>query len=407
VSTFVRPHAARLRARLLEPRARLQVVSGPRQVGKSTLVRQVLGALGLPHHYASADAPAPPDARFIDLHWDLAARLPQPAVLVLDEVQKITSWAEAVKARWDADSADRSELRVVLLGSSPLLVQRGLVESLAGRFELVRLSQWSWPEMRDGFGWDLERFVRFGGYPGAAPLAPGPGEGSGEKLGRWAAYVRDALVETTVARDVLLMTRVDKPALLRQLFELAAAYSARELSYTKMLGQLQEAGNTTTLAHYLELLSGAGLVSGLSKHAGEVVRARGSSPKLQVHDTALVSSRWGALTQGSPANPGLDPRAEPEAWGRLVESAVGAHLVRTAPGDGVEVRYWREGHHEVDFVLAGGGRVAGLEVKTARSAPPKGLARFRQRFPQAKAWVVGPGAISLEEALTQPAAAWL
>jgi hypothetical protein len=384
-----------LLCRLREPRGRLQVLAGPRQVGKTTLARQALDDLATPSRYASADGLAPPDGAWIDVQWDAATRLiggtGRAAVLVLDEVQKVSGWSERVKARWDADTREGVELRVLLLGSAPLLVQRGLTESLAGRFELLRLPHWSWPEMREAFGWDLDTFVSFGGYPGAAGLI-------GDEP-RWAAYVRDALVETTLARDVLLLSRVDKPALLRRLFELACAYSARELSFNKMLGQLQDAGNATTLAHYLELLAGAGLVTGLRKAAGEVVRQRGSSPKLQVQNTALVTSRAGSGA--------AEVRADPEAWGRLVESAVGAHLVNTAPVDGIEVLYWRDGDREVDFVLKRGGRFLGVEVKTAPAAELRGLSAFLARFPGARGLVVGPAGVELGAFLSQPAGHWL
>jgi predicted AAA+ superfamily ATPase len=375
----------------------LQILAGPRQVGKTTIARAALQACGLPHVYASADGPSPPDAGWIDRQWDsatLAARgAPGGAVLVLDEVQKVPRWSEAVKARWDDDSLHGPVVRVVLLGSAPLLVQQGLTESLAGRFELLRVPHWSLAEMRDAFGWELDRYVLFGGYPGAAPLVEDPP--------RWAAYVRDALVETTLSRDVLLMSRVDKPALLRQLFDLACAYSGRELSYTKMLGQLQDAGNTTTLAHYLSLLAGAGLVAGLQKYAGDVARRRGSSPKLCVLNTALFTSRAGVAPDRL--------RADPEAWGRLVESCVGAHLFNTAPGDGVEVSWWREGDAEVDYVVHAGGRLTAIEVKSSFSTPPRGLVAFRAHFPHARTLVVGAGsgATSLEDFLARPAGEWL
>jgi len=383
--------------RLSEPRRFLQILAGPRQVGKTTIAREALAACGLPHVYASADGPSPPDTGWIDRQWDaatLAARdAPEGAVLVLDEVQKVPRWSEAVKARWDDDTRHGRPVRVVLLGSAPLLVQQGLTESLAGRFELVRVPHWSLAEMREAFGWDVERYVLYGGYPGAAPLI--------EEPSRWAAYVRDALVETTLSRDVLLMSRVDKPALLRQLFDLACAYSGRELSYTKMLGQLQDAGNTTTLAHYLTLLAGAGLVAGLQKYAGDVARRRGSSPKLCVLNTALFTSRAGVAPERL--------RGDPEAWGRLVESCVGAHLLNTAPADGVEVSWWREGDAEVDFVLHAGRAVTAVEVKSAFSAPPRGLVAFKKHFPHARALVVGAGsgAIPLEAFLARPAAEWL
>lgn len=375
----------------------MQILAGPRQVGKTTIAWEALKASGLPQVYASADGPAPPDTGWIDRQWDaatLAARdAPGGGVLVLDEVQKVPRWSEAVKARWDDDTLHGRPVRVVLLGSAPLLVQQGLTESLAGRFELLRVPHWSLAEMREAFGWDVERYVLFGGYPGSAPLVEDPS--------RWSAYVRDALVETTLSRDVLLMSRVDKPALLRQLFDLACAYSGRELSYTKMLGQLQDAGNTTTLAHYVTLLAGAGLVAGLQKYAGDVARRRGSSPKLCVLNTALFTSRAGMAPERL--------RADPEVWGRLVESCVGAHLLNTAPADGVEVSWWREGVAEVDFVVHAGRRVTAIEVNSGFSAPPRGLVAFKRHFPNALALVVGAGsgAIPLEDFLGRPAADWL
>lgn len=390
-----RPQLGTLLQRLREPRRFIQVVAGPRQVGKTTLVRQAMGLLDRPTHYASADGPAPPTARWIDHQWDTAELVgrahPEGALLVLDEVQKVPGWSEAVKARWDDDTFHGRPTAVVLLGSAPLLVAQGLSESLAGRFELVRLSHWSWPEMRDVFGWDLERYILFGGYPGAAPLV-------GDEA-RWAAYVRDALVETTISRDVLLMSRVDKPALLRQLFELACAYSSQELSFNKMLGQLQDAGNTTTLAHYLNLLAGAGLVVGLRKFSGDEARKRGSSPKLLAMNTALVTARSG--------RPSWETRADSEAWGRLVESAVGAHLVNTAPDGGVEVTYWRERDLEVDFVLKQGARVTAIEAKSTPVARHGGLDAFKALYPSARTVLVGPGGVALDVFLSRPAAGWV
>lgn len=384
-----------LLTRLGEPRRFVQVLAGPRQVGKTTLARQAIQRLDRPVVYASADGPSPPDARWIDAQWDAATLAgrghPDGGVLVLDEVQKIPGWSEVVKARWDHDTLRGTDLRVVLLGSAPLLVQKGLTESLAGRFELIRVPHWSWPEMHEAFGWDVERYVLFGGYPGAAALV--------DDEARWSAYVRDALVETTIARDVLLMSRVDKPALLRQVFDLACAYSGQELSFTKMLGQLQDAGNTTTIAHYLELLAGAGLVTGLRKYAGEVVRQRGSSPKLLVVNTALTTSRAGRTS--------AELRRDPEAWGRLVESAVGAHLVNTAAEAGIEVGWWRDGGAEVDFVLHAGSRVAAIEVKTTPVATAAGLGLFRERFQAHRTLIVGPGGVSLPDFLSQPAAWWM
>lgn len=307
-SPFRRPQAAELARRLAEPRRFIQVVAGPRQVGKTTLVQQVTDAAGLAVRFVSADEPTLRGADWIGRQWDtarLAAADAGRAGAVLDEVQKIPGWAETVKRLWDEDTRRKRPLRVVLLGSAPLPIARGMSESLAGRFELLALPHWSYAEMREAFGWSLDEYLFFGGYPGAAPLVGEPR--------RWARYVIDALIETSISRDVLLLTRVDKPALLRRLFELACRYSGQVLSYTKMLGQLQDAGNTITLAHYLDLLAGAGMVTGLQKYAGDAARRRGSSPKLQVFNTALLTA---------PSGLSLDEaRADREFWGRLVESA--------------------------------------------------------------------------------------
>ena len=276
-------------ARATGPRKFIQVLAGPRQVGKTTLARQVLEESGLPAHYATADDPIGRDAAWIETQWELgrvhADDSRAGALLVLDEVQKVPGWSEVVKRLWDEDTAERRRLKVLILGSAPLLVQRGLTESLAGRFELIRLTHWSLEEMREAFGWGINRFLYFGGYPGASDLA--------DHETRLRGYILDSLVETTISRVIVLLSRVDKPALLRQLFRLACSYSGQILSYNKMLGQLQDAGNTTTLAHYLELLSGAGMVTGLQKYSGAEVRRRGSSPKLVVMNTALMTATSG------------------------------------------------------------------------------------------------------------------
>ena len=318
-NSYIRPQAAELLRRLQEPRRFLQVITGPRQVGKTTLATQVAEQSGLPHRFGSADEPTLRGPDWIAQQWE-AARLvaaeagPRGALLVIDEVQKAPNWAESVKRLWDEDTRGGLSLKVVLTGSAQLLIGRGLTESLAGRFELLHLPHWSWSEMRTAFGWSLEQFLFHGAYPGAAPLVDQPD--------RWARYVRDSLVETTLARDVLLLSRVDKPALLRRLFDLGCEYSGQILSYTKMLGQLQDAGNTTTLAHYLELLAGAGMLTGLQKYSGAVVRRRSSSPKLQVLNTALMTAGTGITLEQA--------RVDGEFRRRLVESAVGAHLADAA-----------------------------------------------------------------------------
>jgi predicted AAA+ superfamily ATPase len=322
----------------------------------------------------------------------MAKEHPGGAILVIDEVQKISRWSETVKFLWDADTHAGVALKVVLLGSSPLLVQSGLVESLAGRFETIAVPHWSFGEMKEAFGWGLEEFLCFGAYPGAAPLAGDPE--------RWRRYINDSLIETTLSRDILLLARVEKPALLRRLFQLACAYSGQILSYQKMLGQLVDAGNTVTLAHYLQLLEGAGMVAGLSKFSGNQLRRRASSPKLQVLNTALMTSQAGREPR--------DWLSDPDLRGRLVESAVGAHLANTAMGTGIELFYWRERNREVDFVLKRGERVSAIEVESgaARKTLP-GIAAFNAAFQPGRKILVGGQGIPIEEFLETPAAQWL
>lgn len=392
---FLRPQSAVLAARLAERRRFIQVVAGPRQVGKSTLVQQVTDASALPVRQASADEPTLRGADWIAQQWE-AARLSiedaEGAVLVLDEIQKIPGWSETVKRLWDEDTRAKRPLKAVLLGSAPLLIAQGLTESLAGRFEVLPLSHWSYAEMRAAFGWPVDAYVFYGGYPGAAPLIGDPA--------RWARYVLDSLIETSISRDVLLLTRVDKPALLRRLFELACRYSGQVLSYTKMLGQLQDAGNTTTLAHYLELLAGAGMVCGLPKYAGDAARSRGSSPKLQVLNTALMTAASGYTL--------AEARADREFWGRLVESAVGAHLANAAMRGECALHYWRERNREVDFAVRAGRRLTAIEVKSGRApqAHP-GTAAFVQAFKPKRSLLVGGDGIALDDFLMQPVAHWV
>lgn len=342
-----------LASRLGEAPSRIQVVSGPRQVGKTTVVRQVLEALDQPSHYASADDPSLRDSAWLEAQWEEGRRLARNrkrgAILAVDEIQKVSGWAETVKRLWDEDRRSDLDLKVVLLGSAALLVQRGLSESLTGRFELIRAPHWSFREMRDAFGFSLDEFVHFGGYPGAADLI-----GDEE---RWASYVLDSIVETTISRDLLLLTRVDKPALLRNLFRLVCDYSSQIVSYQKLTGQLQDAGNTTTLAHYLDLLAAAGLAVGLEKYSSGKVRQRRSTPKLIALDTALVSATSGRTFAES--------RADSEHWGRLVETAVGAHLVATRDPR-AEILYWRNRDREVDFVVQRGATLTAIEVKGGR-----------------------------------------
>ena len=394
---YSRPLSRILARRLHEPRRFIQAVAGARQVGKTTLVRQVAEGSGLILHYASADEPTLRSREWVTQQWE-AARLAaagagrRGAVLILDEIQKIPGWSETVKRLWDEDTRGKLPLKVVLLGSAPLLIARGLTESLAGRFEVLHLPHWSYPEMKTAFGWSLEQYLFYGGYPGAAPLVREPA--------RWTRYILDSLIETTISRDVLLLSRVDKPAVLRRLFQLRCGYSGRILSYTKMLGQLQDAGNATTLAHYLELLAGAGMVTGLQKFAGEAVRSRGSSPKLQVLNTALMTAQSGLNLK--------DARADREFWGRLVESAIGAHLANAAAAGLCELFYWRDRNREVDFVARAGRRVTAIEVKSGRAREVQpGMAAFSEAFKAKRMLLIGGDGITVEDFLSRPVEYWI
>lgn len=392
---FKRTVLSKVLGRVREPRRFLQLLLGPRQVGKTTIARQLIEEVGETAHYASADEPTIKDRVWVEQQWDIARiksrRIPG-TTLILDEVQKVDGWAEVVKHQWDTDTHAGTELKVLVLGSSPLLVARGLNESLAGRFEIVHVPHWSFGEMRDAFGWDLDRYVYFGGYPGAAALG-------GDRT-RWAAYINDALIETTISRDILLMTRVDKPALLRRLFQLACVYSAQILTYQAMLGQLAETGNTTTLAHYLDLLDGAGMVRALQKFSGSVIRQRASSPKLLVRNNALMSAQSHRSFEAA--------AAEREWWGRLVESAVGAHLVNGLEGLGAEVFYWREKNAEVDFVVRANGTLTAIEVKSGSArARPKRMDAFDAAFKPDRKLLVGGQGIPLDEFLSRPPAEWV
>jgi len=388
---FERPVVAELLRALKRREPLLQVLVGPRQVGKTTAAAQVAARLGWPSHTASADAPLPHPPEWIETQWRLARGAGRGRVLlVLDEIQKVRGWSEVVKRLWDEETGTGGRVRPLLLGSSALLVQKGLTESLAGRFFLHRCAHWSWPERREAFGWPLERWIYFGGYPGAAALA-------GDEPA-WKRYVTDSLIETVIARDVLQMQTVAKPALLRHLFALAAAYPAQILSYTKMLGQLQDAGNTVTLAGYLRLLETAFLASGLELHRRGEVRRRGSSPKLILWNNALVNA---------PSTLGFrQAQADGGWWGRLVENAVGAHLLNGLHGPQWSVAYWRATGDEVDFVVSRGARSWALEVKSGRGGKPAGLAAFRERYPKARSWIVGEGGVPLAEFFGRPAERW-
>ncbi|MFA5687652.1 MAG: ATP-binding protein [Kiritimatiellales bacterium] len=360
----------------------IQVICGPRQVGKTTAARQIMEDAGIPSLYAAADSAVPLGTEWLETQWHRAEyevkTTGKPVLLVLDELQKISGWSDALKFLWDQR---RSDIRLLVLGSSAMLLQRGLTESLAGRFFLHRFPHWSFPECREAFGWDMNRWLFFGGYPGAARFANNEAE--------WMQYVSDSLIETVISRDVLQLQNIAKPALLRNLFGLATTFPAQILSYNKMLGQLQDAGNTTTLAHYLTLLESAFLLSGLELYSKGQRRKRGSSPKLILWNNALIN----AIGMRS-----MEQCITDSAWrGRLVENAVGAHLLQTLHSANASIMYWRKGNLEVDFVVELAGRTIAVEVKSGHSGATNGLATFKKYYPDSRVLLVGENGIPLEE----------
>lgn len=387
--TYIRKEYHTLLSRLQEPRRFMHVLAGPRQVGKSTLVRQVVQELTIPYSVEVADAVDPKDSDWIRRIWEgarttMTLRGEQERLLVIDEIQKICNWSEVVKREWDEDTRRHIQLKVVLLGSSRLLLKKRLTESLAGRFELIRLGHWSYHEMHEAFGMTLDQFIYFGGYPGAAPLV--------EDEKRWRKYIKDSLVAPSIEKDVLMTSTIYKPALMKQLFKLGCSYSAEMLSLTKLMEQLQDAGNVTTLAAYLELLDQCTLLKGLQKYAHDDARKRSSIPKYQVYNNALLTAYKGRSF--------LTDRTDTQLWGRWVESAIGAHLIGSAEELDYQIFYWRESSLEVDFILVNKGEVTSIEVKSGRRGMNSGLPAFAKTFHPHRSFVVGTGGVSIEDFLS-------
>lgn len=372
--------------RLKEPRRFVQVVMGPRQVGKSTVVKQVLKDLDAPYMFYSADNVPATNGGWISNCWAAVRSLMnsngwKSVVLVIDEIQKIANWSEVVKKEWDDDTFYDRDIRVLLLGSSRVLLERGLSESLAGRFEEIRMSHWSFREMNECFGVTLDQYIYYGGYPGAAFLY--------DDFDRFRQYIQSSIIDATINKDILMDTPISKPALLRQTFELGAAYSGNLLSLNKMLGMLQDAGNAATLAGYINLLNESGLLCGLQKFGVDMARRRASIPKLQVYNNALK-------TLYSPLS-FEQAIADRKAWGHIFESGVGAYLICQAFAGRFEVFYWREKNDEVDFVLRKNEVVVAIEVKSNAEKCTTGLDKFRRCFNPQAAFVVGDGGIGAEE----------
>lgn len=383
---YKRPQFAEVFDRMNEPRKFIQVLAGPRQVGKSTLIDQVLAECQIPHYLYNADGVGENDTDWIRRIWEstrtlMDTRQQTEAVLVIDEIHKIKRWSEIVKREWDADTRGKRQLKLFILGSSRLMLRKGLTESLAGRFELIRLGHWTLQEMEDAFGWTLEEWIYYGGYPGSASLI--------KDMRRWKKYIKESLVAPAIEKDIILTSNIYKPALMKQLFELGCTYSAELLSLTKALGQLQDAGNVTTLSSYLEILNQCNLLAGLQKYANDEARRYQSVPKYQVYNNALLTAYKGTSYEKD--------RIDPQIWGRWVESAVGAYLLGGAEEGSYNVYYWRERSNEVDFIIVRQGEVIALEVKSGRRGMNSGLPKFCELFQPQHALVIGTDGIPFDD----------
>lgn len=383
---YKRPQFAEVFDRMNEPRKFIQVLAGPRQVGKSTLIDQVLAECQIPHYLYNADGVDENDTDWIRRIWEstrtlMDTRQQTEAVLVIDEIHKIKRWSEIVKREWDADTRGKRQLKLFILGSSRLMLRKGLTESLAGRFELIRLGHWTLQEMEDAFGWTLDEWIYYGGYPGSASLI--------KDMRRWKKYIKESLVAPAIEKDIILTSNIYKPALMKQLFELGCTYSAELLSLTKALGQLQDAGNVTTLSSYLEILNQCNLLAGLQKYANDEARRYQSVPKYQVYNNALLTAYKGTSYEKD--------RIDPQIWGRWVESAVGVYLLGGAEEGSYNVYYWRERSNEVDFIIVRQREVIALEIKSGRRGMNSGLPKFCELFQPKHALVIGTDGIPFDD----------
>ena len=377
--------------RLREPRKFIQVVMGPRQIGKTTVVKQVLKTLAneIPFLMFSADDIPTHQNAWISDCWESArAKMKfensNEMILVIDEIHKLKGWSETVKKEWDSDNLYDVNLKVLLLGSSRIMLQKGLADSLAGRFEAIKMTHWNFAEMRDAFGLSLDTYIYYGGYPGAVSLIHDPD--------RWKNYIRDSIIDATINKDILFDVPIGKPALLRQTFELGAFYSGQIVSLNKMIGSLQDAGNTTTLSGYLNILKDSGLLTSIQKYSVDKARQKASIPKFQVFNSALLNIYSGYAFSEAIQTPMI--------WGRLFESAIGAHLISESLTGNYEVFYWRNDNLEVDYILKKDNKIIALEVKSNTDTTNKGLAAFRERYKPQASFVVGKGGIDTAQLLS-------
>ncbi len=387
---YVHPVAGILKSRLAEPRRTIQIVLGPRQVGKSWAVNGVIRELSDPYVYAIADFVSPtPGVEWITSYWHQARDKEKggnKVILVFDEIQKIRAWSTEIKRLWDEDSFEKRNVCVVLLGSSALMMQKGLSESLMGRFEIIWFMHWSYLECKEAFDFSLEDYLYFGGYPGGATFR--------HDEERWRHYIMDAVIEPVLSRDIPLLTEVRNPALLRNLFFLACHYAGQELAYRKIQGHFKDVKSVLTISGYQRMLEQTYLLLGLQKWSGKDLLRRNSSPKWVPLNSGLISAVKNF--------PRVEAVKDPVYWGRLVEASVGAYLINQGKMHNYEVYYWRDDKNEIDFVLRKGSKLIAIEVKTNYERHAEQFQLFLKKFPQARVILVGPEGIKLEEFLSTP-----
>lgn len=386
---FVRSEYQTLLARMKEPRGYMQIIMGPRQVGKSTMVAQVLDAVQQPFLSVSAEEAPDRDPKWISSVWMQVRQLMHlhnydEMILSIDEIHKLPNWSEVVKAEYDRDTRESIKIKVILLGSSRLMMMDGLTESLAGRFEVIEMGHWSYLEMKEAFGFNLEQYIYYGGYPGGARFV--------NNESRWRQYIKESIIEPAISQDVLLTKRIYKPALLRQLFDLGCTYSGELLSNNKIMGMLQDAGNSDTITTYLRVLNESRMLGGLRKYAADDARKYMSVPKYQVWNNALLSAQKGSKFANVFTNS--------ELWGHWVESAIGAWLLSGSREYDYDVFYWRDKNEEVDFIVQMSDIVIAIEVKSGRRKTNSGIYTFANKFHPAHTIIVGTGGIPISDLLS-------
>lgn len=339
----------------------IQVILGPRQIGKTTSILHFLeNEYKGPYVFASSDSIFNASSLWLREKWQEARQ--KKALLVIDEIQKVENWSEVVKSLWDEDKRTKHPIACVLLGSSSLELQQGLTESLTGRFQLIAAYHWNFRESKEAYGLSFDEYIKFGGYPGSYPLI---------KDKSWVSYLKNSIIETVIEKDILKNHTVKSPALFKQAFEILITYPAQEISYTKLLGQLQAKGNVELIKHYIRLYEGAFLVRALEKFSTSTIKVRSSSPKILPLCPAFFYSNI------------LDEYSATEK-GRAFELIVGAQLVRT----GLDLYYWREGIYEVDYILKKGRKIWAIEVKSGKKKNSKGIEIFLEKFPHAKSVII-------------------